>query len=322
MSEVPEKLNLYIGIPAYGGNGGVSSMYPEIARWLVEVTLWCNSDPRVGEVHVDFHSDTPITMVRNKYVEKARQKNCHLLLMVDSDQDPYRHHGEEWYRPFFQDAFDAIHSHYAAGPLVIGAPYCGPPGSGENCYVFRWEQQTDAGDETEFKLEQYDRATAAQMSGIQPVAALPTGMILFDMRAFDLLDNNRKSKEQVLDDFREGKIDKREALRCIQDGYFYYEWTDHTASDKASTEDVTITRDMSLISQIKLGYNMVHCAWDSWIGHMKPWNVGRPKFFATEQVGGVLQRAVLDGRSGRDFIRRVTNPEIMSYLESANGTDS
>ncbi len=313
-------LNLYIACPAYGGNGGVSSMYPEVGRWIAQTMLLCKDDPRVGEVHVDFHSDTPLTMVRNAYVEKARKAGCQLLLMIDSDQDPNFHEGEPWYKPFFPEAFNAIYDHYDKGPLVIGAPYGGPPSSGENCYVFFWSDQGNHGTETGFTLEQYPRQVAAKMSGIQPVGALPTGMILFDMRIFDLLDTNRRSKEQVLEDFAAGRITQREALRCIQDGYFYYEWTDHTASEKASTEDVTATRDMSLIGQIKLGYNPVMCAWDSWIGHMKPWCVGKPKVFATEQVGGVLQRAVLDNVSYRDRIVRVRNEEIIKLLESGDGT--
>ena len=159
-----------------------------------------------------------------------------------------------------------------------------------------------------------------KITGIQPVAALPTGLILFDMRMFDLMDNNRKSKEQALEEFKDGKIGKAEALRCIQDGYFYYEWTDHTASAKASTEDVAATRDMSWVGQLKLGYNPVMCAWDSWIGHAKPWMVGRPQMFSVEQIGGVIKRAVLDGRSCNDKLVRVENKELLKALGGLDGT--
>lgn len=310
-----EKLNLYIGIPAYGGNGGVSSLYPEVARWLASLMLQLKSDQRIGEVHVDFEADCPITMVRNNHVKKARENNCQLLLCVDSDQDPNFHEGESWYKPFWPEAFEFLYNHYERGPVVVGAPYCGPPSAGENCYVFLWSDHGDRGFETEFSLEQYPRQLAAQMSGIQPVAALPTGMILFDMRMFDLLDHNRKSKEQVLEEFKDGLISKTEALRCLQDGYFYYEWTDHTASEKASTEDVTVTRDMSLVGQIKLGYNPIHCAWSSWVGHMKPWCVGKPKMFTAEQVGGVLKRVVLDDVSRFDRRVRVRNDFLLRQLE-------
>lgn len=312
------KLNLFIGIPAYGGNGGVSSLYPEIARWLAELMIELKGDERIGEVHVDFYSDTPITMVRNAYVEKARKLGCHLLLMVDSDQDPNLHRGQDWYKPFWNVAFDAIYAHYSKGPLVIGAPYCGPPNSGENCYVFQWNSQGNHGDGTEFSLDQYTRAQAAVMSGLQECGALPTGMILFDTRIFELLDANRMSKEDALIGFRDGKLTLQEALRSIQDGYFYYEWKDRTASEKASTEDVAATRDMSLVGRLKLGYNPVMCAWDSWVGHMKPWCVGRPKIFSVEQVGGVLKRAVLDNVSYRDRVIRVRNDDLLKAIE-ANG---
>lgn len=318
MSE--RKLSVYIGCPAYSGNSGISSIYPEVARWLIEVSLWCKGNPRVCEVHLDFHSDTPITMVRNLYVERAKKAGCQLLLMCDSDQNPNFHVGEGWYKPFFPEAFNAIYEHYDKGPLVIGAPYCGSAEAGQNIFVFEWRNQGIFGDETSFSLEQYTRETAARMTGIQPCAALPTGMILFDMRIFDMLENNRKSKQQVLEEFKDGKIDKDEALRCIQDGHFYYEWTDHTASQKASTEDVTITRDMSIVGEVALGYNPVMCAWDSWIGHMKPYCTGKPRIFSTEQVGGVLKRAVLDNRSYRDRLVRVENKALLQALKESNGT--
>lgn len=264
-------------------------------------------------------ANTPITMTRNLSVKRARAAKADLLLMLDSDQDFDFHANEPWYKPFFPEAFTFMYDNYDRGPHVVGAPYVGSANAGNNCFQFYWETIGEQQGETSFRLEQYPRQIAAQMSGIQPCGALPTGMCMFDMRIFDLLDTNRKSKAQVLEDFKDGRIDKREALRCIQDGYFYYEWTDATASEKASTEDVAATRDMSLVGQLKLGYNPVHCAWDSWIGHAKPATHGRPKIFCAEQVGGVLNRAILDDRSYRDRIVRIRNDELLAALETTNG---
>lgn len=314
-----QKLDIFIACFAYGGNSGISNEHPSTREWMCETLAWMRDDARVGKVFTRTYNDTPITMLRNRAVEDARREGCQLLLMLDSDHDFMHHASAPWYKPFFPEAFGKIHDHYATGPLVIAAPYAGSANCGENMFIFLWQDQGPRGNETTFSLEQYTRADAALMSGIQPVAALPTGMILYDMRIFDALDVNRKSKRQVLEEFRDKKINLEEALRCIQDGYFYYEWTDHTASDKASTEDVAATRDMSLIGQLVYGYNPVMCAWDSWIGHVKPSVSGKPKVFTVEQIGGVLKRVVLDGTSCRDKIVRVENKNLLKALEEANG---
>lgn len=318
--ETDRKLSILCVFFSYGGHSGMDAEHPSCREWLCDTMSRVRDDPRVGKFGVKTLADTPVTMSRNKAVKLAREMGVDILVMLDADQDFMLHADEDWYRPFFPVAFDEIYKHYDKGPLVIAAPYCGAANNGENIFYFRWQDQGWHGDETSFSLEQYTRAEAAEMRGLHEAAALPTGLIMFDMRIFDLLDVNRKSKEQVLLDFQAGKIGLREALRCIQDGYFYYEWTDETASEKASTEDVSATRDMSIVSQLKLGYNACRVACDSWIGHVKPYTVGRPKRFCVEQVGGVLKRTVLDGHSYRDEIRKVSNPELLKLLESSNGS--
>lgn len=315
------KLNVYVACFAYGGNSGISNEHPSTRELMCETLDYVRHDPRVGSFVVETFNDTPITMLRNRAVNRARDEGCDVLVMLDSDHDFMHHKSEPWYKPFFPEAFSAIYSHWDTGPLVIGAPYCGAAGAGENIFVFQWQNYGPRGEETSFSLEQYSRSDAARMSGIQPCGALPTGMIMYDMRIFDLLDKNRKTKRQVLEEVKDGLITIDEGLRCIQDGYFYYEWSDDTASEKASTEDVAATRDMSLVGQLLLGYNPVMCAWDSWIGHVKPFCSGKPKFFCTEQVGGALKRAVLDGRQAGERVVRIRNERLMKILESSNGTN-
>lgn len=296
----PRKLNVLIGHPSYGGNGGISSEHPDIREWACETLLKMKADPRVGEIYSHTLSDTPITMVRNRFVKLAKQHKCDLLLMVDSDQSPSLHRHEPWFKPFWDVAFDAIYQHYERGPLVIGAPYGGPPNGSENVYVFRWDNLGDRGDETNMKLEQYTRHEAALMHGIQECAALPTGLILYDMRCFDLIEPYPMRRDEALEAYRLGRITKAEALSAMNEGYFYYEWKDNHADEKASTEDVQNTRDISLVGQAKLGYNPVRCAWDSWIGHWKPWNVGRPKRFTVENIAATFTRAVEKKSSVQD----------------------
>lgn len=303
------KLNVFVGFPSYGGNGGISSEVPDIREWWVDTYLKMKADPRVGKVVSYTVGDTPVTMVRNRFVRLAREQGCHLLMMVDSDQSPDKHKHEPWYKPFWDVAFDEIYRHYQHGPLVIGAPYCGPPGAGENVYVFNFDNYGDYGNESAIKLNQYTRNQAARMSGVQPVAALPTGMILFDMRAFSLIEPTALSQRQVLEAVKDGSMSIADAERAHCQGWFYYEWKDGYASEKASTEDVTVTRDIALAGQVRLGYNPLRCAWDSWIGHYKPWNVGKPQPYCVENVAKSLRNAVEEDRRIDEVEVRLTAPD-------------
>jgi len=288
-------LDVMACFPSYGGNGGVAAEHPDIREWWVETRDAMKADPRVNKVVSKTYNDTPITMIRNRMVRDARLAGAHLLLMVDSDQSPNCHRDEKWFKPFWQEAFEAIYSHYSRGPLVVGAPYCGPPNAGENCYVFHWEGLGNRGRETAMRLAQYSRSTAQLMRGVQECAALPTGLILYDMRCFDLIEPGGRRAEDALRAYREGSITEAEALRWLTPGWFHYEWTDGYATDKASTEDVQNTRDISLAGMVKLGYNPVRCAWDSWIGHWKMWNVRKPESYTTEHVAATLRAAVESG---------------------------
>jgi len=294
------KLNVFVGFPSYGGNGGIDAEHPSIREWWVETVLKMKADPRIGEIVTKTIGDTPVTHVRNRFVRLAREAGCHLLLMVDSDQKPDLHKNDPWYKPFWDVAFDEIYNHYQRGPLCLFAPYCGPPGGGENVYVFQWGNDGLRGDETPVHLDQYTREQAAQMSGVQEAAAGPTGMMLTDLRCFDLVEPSGLSKRAVLERFREGKLTIDEAEHALHEGYFYYEWKDAYADEKASTEDVTFTRDLSLAGMAVLGYNPLRCCWDSWIGHHKPYCVGKPQPYTVEQLASNFRRAVEHGRSIRD----------------------
>lgn len=296
------KLNVFVGFPSYGGNGGIASEHPDVREWWIETVLKMKADPRVGEIRAKTISDTPITMVRNRFVRMAREHGCHLLMMVDSDQSPNKHVGEPWYKPFWDVAFDAVYKHYGKGPLVVGAPYCGPPGSGENVYVFNFSNRGDYGDESAIGLDQYTRHQASMLAGVQECAALPTGLILYDMRAFELIEPSGLSHRDILEKVREGTLQIEEAERQLSQGWFYYEWKDGQAAQKASTEDVTNTRDIALAGVAKLGYNPLRCAWDSWIGHHKPFNVGKPQPYTVENVAKSLINAVKADRRADESV--------------------
>lgn len=250
---------------SYGGNGGISSEVPDIREWMTPLVTEISRDERIQDIRIWNLADTPITMTRNRAVLMAREYGVDVLVMIDSDMKPDMSVAEG--KPFFQSSFDFLVNHYAKGPVVIGAPYCGPPPV-ENVYVFRWQNQQSESANPDFQLEMYDRHTAAKMSGIQECAALPTGLIMYDMRAFELTEP-RSAEDRP---------------------WFYYEWSDKYAAHKASTEDVTMTRDLSLVGTQRLGYNPVFCNWDAWAGHWKPKCVGKPIFIAAKDVGAKMKQ--------------------------------
>jgi hypothetical protein len=253
----PLKLNVMFAFFPYSGSGGVSSEHPSIRTWFAQTMMKIKADPRIDQVLSKDFSDTPITMTRNKAVRYARDHGADVLIMCDSDQHPDNLIGmDPFARPFWDTSFNFLYKHHPHGPVVIGAPYCGPPPD-EICYVFRWHTRQSDHPNVDMELEMYGREEAAGLSGIQQAAALPTGLIMFDTRVFDL----------------------------VKPPYFYYEYTDQYESEKASTEDVTATRDIGIQGQNQLGYSPIHVNWDAWAGHWKPKCVSKPTVITTDHVG-------------------------------------
>ncbi len=250
---------------AYGGNGGVSSIIPELAEWEVRTTIKMKGDARIGRIKPVILSDTPITMTRNRAIRIAKEEGYDMVLMLDSDNQPDGYVGvDPEAKPFWDVSFEFAYERLMRGlPTCIAAPYCGPPphpvdrpgvtDGGEVPYLFQWiDNESDVENPTH-KLEILNRNEAAQLSGIWPVAALPTGVCLFTINCFD----------------------------GMKVPYFYYEWNeDH--SEKHSTEDVVATRNISLHWSISKGINVCFAACDSWALHHKPKKVGRPRFTPVE----------------------------------------
>ena len=267
-----QKFSLGICTFSYGGNGGISSEHPDVREWMIPTISKLTQDPRISDVRVWNLSDTPITMTRNKSVLMAREYGVDILVMVDSDMKPDLYAGQEHTKPFIESSLDFLVAHYAKGPVVIGAPYCGPPPT-ESVYVFRWQAQQSHNANPDFRLEMIDRDTGAKMAGIQECAALPTGLIMYDMRAFDITEPQTEEDKP----------------------WFYYEYPDKYQAEKASTEDVTMTRDLSLTGTQKLGYNPVFCNWDAWAGHWKPKCVGKPQVVQAVDVSAKLRQCWQSG---------------------------
>jgi len=260
-------LSLLCATFPYSGNSTGTSLTWPTAHWLINTMVRLRTEEkfksRIHDVIVNSYADTPICMTRNLAVKDAQTLGCDLLLMIDSDMHPDVHLGEPGAVPFFDAAFDRIYELYDKGPRAVAAPYGGTPPH-ENMFLFRWREYGNLGDESPFSLEQYTREEALYMEGIHEAAALPTGLIMYDMRCFELYGPP----------------------------YFDYEWTDDTHTKKASTEDVQATRDLSIAGCINLGYNPVECAWSSWSGHLKNWCVKKPGLLTAGSIAERFRKAM------------------------------
>ena len=346
----PRTLKIGISSYSYGGNGGLPSTHPAVMMYLMDLIPKLQRDKRIsGIVHKDF-CDTPITMTRNESVLWAREKQCDVLLMIDSDMHPDIHLGEPGTEPFWNSSFDFLYNHWDKGPVCIGAPYCGPPPI-EKSYTFLWEnsESDDPGDN--LKLRGMSRDEAAIRGGIEAVAALPTGLILWDMRCFELTaPKPQDAIKRITKEWLE-RIGKRPFLTEVdictmvqsifnektqaENSWFYYEYTDEFQAQKASTEDVTVTRDISIAGMWRLGYNPVFCNWNAWAGHMKQKIVGKPRRLTVDTVAEKLRRSA---REGIEADQRVVNlqcegfetlkwpekeqPKIIPAWKNPDGTES
>jgi hypothetical protein len=284
---VPAKLNVFFAFYPYGSNGGTSAEAPTVRHWFADALMAAKADERIAEVFTKDFSDTPIPMTRNASVLDARRAGADVLVMCDSDMKPDLYPGKK----FFESSFDFLYAERMKNrPCVVAAPYCGPPPN-EAVYVFKWAQsQSDNPGVDGVRLEMVSREEAAGMAGIHPAAALPTGLIMFDMQVFDVTDPLHEYTRLL----SEGK-DQRTA-KALTNSWFYYEWEDIYAAAKGSTEDVTCTRDMGLLCREKLGHWPLWCNWDVWAGHWKPKCVGKPQVLTGDQINEKYRQAVLGGK--------------------------
>lgn len=312
----PVKLNVMFAFFPYGGTGGTAVEHPSIRRWFADTLLKAKADERVGQVMTKDFSDTPITATRNEAVLVARELKADVLVMCDSDQHPDVHLEADGVKPFWDSSFDFIYTNHAVGPMVVAAPYCGPP-PGENIYVFRWANWETDTPNYDIRLEQFTREDACIRTGIEPVGALPTGLSMWDMRAFKLIEPCALSKKEILEKVYSREWTVKEAELALSEGFFYYEWTNMYAAKKASTEDVTATRDLSLIGQQLLNYNPVHVNWDAWAGHYKPKCVTKPKPLSISQINAKYRDAVTRNNPVEEKMTFV-RPEMLKAI-AGNG---
>lgn len=261
-----------------------ASEHPDGVDWLLRTHAKCLGDKRIAKAEFWRIDDTPITMGRNRCLVEAQKRGFDLVCMLDSDMAPDYPGGKK----FWDTSLDFLLNH--PGPCCVAAPYCGPPPH-ENVYVFQWGKKQDGHPNVDMSIDQFTREEAARRGGIEEVAALPTGLFLFDMRA----------------------------LSVLKPPYFTYEWTDEFQTHKASTEDVVFTRNLSL-SGIP-----VYCNWDSWAGHWKRKCVHKPTLLNVDDVRGLYREAVVNGRKSDERLVMIGEgqpPDRLLERQRANGHPS
>lgn len=278
-AETQMKLNLCLtGLP-FSGNGGGQIEHPALRHWFTRTVLDAKADPRIDQIIFFDVAETPVTMARNMIVQRARKEGADVLIMFDSDMKPDSRFGiDPGAKRFFNSSFDFLYSHWKKGPVVIGAPYCSPPPY-ESPMVFQWTNTMNEQQQSNFKLEMFTRAEVQNRIGFENVDALPTGLIMYDLRVFDDLPHPYFYYEYV------GDGPCCEYCGCRKPG---------PQAEKASTEDVTNTRDIALHFLTKYNYNPLFVNWDAWAIHWKQYAVDKPRLITSDQVGAKLKQAVLD----------------------------
>lgn len=253
---------------------GGNAEHPAEVNWLINTVLQCYENNMIAGIEHWFLNDTPVTMSRNRCIRNALERKVDIVLMVDSDIGPDL---IDQTKAFFPRAMDFIARRWNEAPTIIAAPYCGPPPH-ENVYIFRWRNYQSDHDNPDYHLSQFSREEAVERSGIEAVAALPTGLIAIDTRVF----TGFKVGDEVLK---------------LPMPYFYYEWKDDWQSEKASTEDVTFTRDVHLLFGAH-GLDTVFVDWDTWTVHYKTKPVGKPYLTNPGNLARLFQQrtAELNGK--------------------------
>jgi hypothetical protein len=245
--------------------GNTTDIHP--TNWVTETCLKLERDPRVGRGNYSlWHmSDTPIPMTRNQAAIVAEQGGFDYVLMIESDVvgDVHCPGGvpqRPGAAPFWETAFEFALRH--PGPCVVGAPYCGPPPY-ENVYVFHWTNTQTDDPNANFQIAAYSRNEAAALQGVQPCAALPTGLILISVDGLKRLPHPRFDYEW-----------KNDGPACRHCG----QRAPGPRTEKASTEDVYFSRNLSYAGVPQ------YAAWNCWAGHRKTKIVTAPQPLPQEIV--------------------------------------
>lgn len=253
---LPEKVSLLVAVPTYDGrlSADVMTYCAGLANTVMEQC------PRLAGLAVTTESGYPTDRIRNLILSKAMASGFDFVLMIDDDMKPDVGMGSDPDAvPFLPAALNFAVDH--DGPCFVGAPYTSAPPF-QRVLVMRWaERVPDQLDGVGLELRSYTREEAAGLTGVGRVAALPTGMLLIDLRA----------------------------VKAHPQPWFSYEFSDKAHTQLASTEDVVFTRDADWMGVPQ------YCTWSSWAGHHKRYTTGRPRVAPLDTLPRAIHKAYEGG---------------------------
>lgn len=252
--------------------------------WLMLTYHKMMIDERISDVKIGRKSDTPITMTRNGMVQDCLNAKVDLLVMVDSDMGPDDCLAEPGSKPFWDSSFNYWWRYRKQKPCCIFAPYCGRPPA-EVPMIFRWCTWEGDHPNPDWRMEMYSREEAATRTGFEKVAAGPTGLMLIDMRVFEVLPRP----------------------------WFAYEWKDSTQREKASTEDVVFTRNLSM-----LGIDQI-VNWNAWAAHYKVKRVRKPGLITIESIAERMREPLLASRRAGEATIVMDGSNLPNIVAACNG---
>jgi len=251
---LPEKLSICIYRFPYG-----FQEHSTTVQWLMNALFVMSQHPRIEKVFTECINDTPVDMSRNRAIRHALDNKVDFAVFLDSDMFPDYQLGQkgcpEGVVAFLPNALEFALQH--DGPCCVGAPYCCQPPE-ENVLIMRWRNQETDDPDMAMKLDKYTREEATERRGYEEVAALPTGLLLIDLRA----------------------------VQVKQAPWFSYQFKTPENTHKASTEDVVFTRDLSLAGVPQ------YVLWDAWAGHWKMKLVCKPVGIDIKVIPDAMRKSV------------------------------
>lgn len=230
-----------IGLPAVR-----SEIRVELAAFIAHACVWQAINPdKVENVILRPEKMVPTPVARNRLVKIAQERKADFLLMVDDDTCPPA--------DFFAKAVEFLMSHPVS---AIGTPYVTGPGDMEEAVlVFEMTSKQSGTKDTPWKLSRIPREDAARRTGVQKVANIGTGCIMYDMEVF----------------------------KRIKTPYYDYSYNqDHTEVEE--TEDCAAHRRMHFEG---VGF---YVSWDHWAVHQKIKACYKPTALTEEHIQDMYLR--------------------------------
>lgn len=257
---LPERVNVSVVVFTYD-----KTMHADLLDYIVKLYGQMLHHPRINILRVATSTGYPTDRARNAAVKQAKEDGSHYALFLDNDNTPdYLLGRDAGAKPFLPTALEFALAH--DGPCFVGAPYCSGPPAQEVVVMKHREYIPDLVGGLGKKLDKFTRDEAAVATGTERVAALPTGCLLMDLRAFDVLPPP----------------------------WFYYEFKDPPYNTQlASTEDVACTRNADWLGIPQF------CNWDAWAGHWKAYQVEKPRPCPVDSVPRAIWEAFKAGAKPR-----------------------